>query len=181
MPYRRGFSIHSKPYGLKRTHARRWMLDGPLGYTVAVWFIVACGTVTIAEPSANIRPAMLSQSILFPRQAPTRAPQIYPDARLVGQLVVVDTCLRIDVGQGHPSVLPVWPPNFTLSIENGTPTIMNEVGNVVGRVGDTLELRGGDIPDDENAWLTTEMLRQKPPQTCRGPYWLAADDVKRAS
>lgn len=150
-----------------------------LGGIGAAALLVACSMFTSADNTTQqTTPLPSSAIILFPQQAPADNPRFYPDARFVGQLVVVDTCLRIDSGDGHPSILPVWPHTFTLSSKNELVSILNETGGVIARVGDTVELRGGSIPEDEHAWLTTDMLRQKPPQACDGPYWLAADDVK---
>ncbi len=126
----------------------------------------ACGTsqTTVMSPAPNV---------VFPRQRQVAGPRSFPSAAFGGRLVNDNGCLRVG------NSLVVWPAEFTLITKNGVLTIIDEHDRTVAQVGDELLLGGGEIPPDERAWLNTEILRQRPPERCPGPYWLATDKVQR--
>ena len=54
--------------------------------------------------------------VFFIRQEPAVGLRVVWDAELIGELVVEKGCLRVDRSDAEISYLPVWPPDFTLSI-----------------------------------------------------------------
>ncbi len=131
------------------------------------------GVVLVGEgqtkPTAP--PAAFAPDVVFLRQAPVDGSPAYPAALLEGTLVVVDGCLRLKPTLGETSSVPVWPPDYSLGDDNGVLVIRNGPGEMVARVGDQVQLGGGQIDGD---WLFKEIMRQQPPANCPGPYWLTA-------
>lgn len=108
----------------------------------------------------------------FPQQKET--PNVYMDALLVGELVLVDNCLRINDSDGN-SYLPIWPQGFSLHIEKNIIQVIDDTGQFVAQVGDNLKVGGGEMPEE----YITEYLAQPLPNGCSGPYWIASNDITR--
>lgn len=109
--------------------------------------------------------------------SPTASPRIVATrwtAELVGKLVTVDGCLRVNSIHGGTSYLLVWPPEYTgkVSIEKGTVQIVDRDKMIVWHIGEMVHLGGGEVPSIE---YLDERLRQKLPANCPGPYWVVGD------
>lgn len=116
--------------------------------------------------------ATSSPALFFPQQ---RNPQ--PDfmsALLIGELVVVDSCIRIHDNDGN-NYLPIWPQGFSLQIKKNIVQIVDETGQVVAQVGDKLEVSGGEMPAEH----ITEYSAQPIPSDCPGPYWIVGNEINR--
>jgi hypothetical protein len=85
-------------------------------------------------------------------------------ALLVGELVVQDGCLRVQTDQA--SVLVIWQADYFLTDNDGLLEILDETGQVVAQVGETVHLGGGMQSAVDEA-----ELRQAIPVSCPGPYW----------
>jgi len=114
-------------------------------------------------------------TIFFPRQAFVAGEQAAMTALLIGELVVVDGCLRVNSREGS-SYLVIWSPSVKLNIENNSIKILNEAGQVVARVGEEIRLSGGEVTSFE-APQETERLQGKLPNACRGPYWVVGNEI----
>lgn len=95
---------------------------------------------------------------------------------LVGKLVEVENCLRVDDRDSDTSYLLVWPPDITATLEKDTVRVVTSVitGNrkeVVLHVGEMVRLSGGETENLE------EQLRQTLPANCPGPYWVVGIEV----
>jgi hypothetical protein len=109
--------------------------------------------------------------------SPTASPRIVATrwtAELIGKLVTVDGCLRVNERDSSTSYLLVWPPEYTekVSIEKDTVQIIDRGKTVVWHIGEMVHLGGGEIPSIE---YLDERLRQKLPANCPGPYWVVGD------
>lgn len=118
--------------------------------------VVACGRgqqemettlTTIITPSAP------ESDIFFPQLSPVEGTRETMTADLFGQLVLVDSCLRVnnvsEVDNSVTSVLLVWPPEFRLNVEGDVVQILDGTGQIVARIGDQIWTGGGGFGDAE--------------------------------
>ena len=148
--------------------------------------VAACGgePTTAAEPGPTILvpqqgPGDVSTSaaepgptIFFPQQKAVDGEREVMDALLIGKLVVVEGCLRVNTSYSDTGYLLVWPPDFRLSTENDTIQVLNGAGQVVARVGDEVDIGGGEVRYLERL---DEYVRQQLPPDCSGTYWIVGD------
>jgi hypothetical protein len=99
----------------------------------------------------------------------------YWTAELIGELVHVDGCLRVNVDGGTSYVL-VWPPDLLATIEESTVRV--KTGLVTGYInevelhlGDTVRLSGGTT-----SALPAPLAEQAPPN-CPEPYWVVGIEI----
>ncbi|HEX8680952.1 MAG TPA: hypothetical protein VF707_01465, partial [Ardenticatenaceae bacterium] len=138
-------------------------LGGPIGTEIMV------GQVTVIAP-----PAL---TVIFPQQKPVEGEREMMTAELLGQLVSVDSCLRVNVDGGE-SYLVVWPPDVTLNTDGGSVQVLDETGQVVARTGEMVYLDGGGgaLPAEG---VETELLEQPGALGgCPGPYWIVGNIVR---
>jgi len=112
--------------------------------------------------------------VSFPRQEPVEGMRATMAAELIGDLVLVDGCLRVNSIYGDVSYLPVWPPEFTLRAEGDEIQVHDGDDQVVARVGQEVYMSGGEgaaasIPD---------CVREQLPAACTGPHWTVGDTVR---
>ncbi len=89
-------------------------------------------------------------------------------ALLVGELAVVDNCVRVKATSGESSYLLVWPTDFDFSVSGTSILVRDKLlsEEVTWRAGDIVRLGGGEIPSLD------DQLRGRVPANCEGPYWL---------
>lgn len=85
-------------------------------------------------------------------------------AELIGELVVENGCLRVKTEFG--GYLVIWQADYFLTEQDGRIHILNEHGEIVATVGETIHMGGGEIPQ-----VATTELRAPIPEPCGGPYW----------
>jgi hypothetical protein len=112
--------------------------------------------------------------VAFPRQGPVEGLRVVMQAEMVGQLVLVDGCLRLESIYGDTSYLPVWPPEFALRSEDEEIQVLDGTGQVVARVGEEIFMGGGE----GSASVMAKCVRQQLPVTCTGPYWIVGEGVR---
>jgi hypothetical protein len=112
--------------------------------------------------------------VAFPRQGPIEGPRAVMQAELIGRLVLVDGCLRIDSIHGAESLLPIWPPEFGLAAQGDEVQVLDGDGQVVARVGEEVYMGGGESSTPGLA----ECVREQLPATCTGPYWIVGEGVR---
>jgi hypothetical protein len=112
--------------------------------------------------------------VAFPRQEPVEGVRVVMEAELIGELVLVNGCLRVKSIYDDRSVLPVWPPEFTLRAENDALQVLDGAGQVVARVGQEVYMGGGG----GSATSLAECVRQQLPADCTGPYWIVGEGVR---
>ncbi|CAN5598946.1 hypothetical protein BH24ACT21_BH24ACT21_09100 [soil metagenome] len=99
-------------------------------------------------------------------------------ALAVGRLVVDDVgCLRLkDDRAGSRGDLIVWPPGHSMRVEDGEIQIVRGDGQTVARVGDKMELGGGQItPTSGSREAYEEKLKIS--EKCMGPLWIVGEVV----
>ncbi|MFO7538007.1 MAG: hypothetical protein R6X32_08095, partial [Chloroflexota bacterium] len=148
-------------------------------------FILLIGiTACTPQPEAGLLPesATPTPSIFFPQTEPPQPPRtriaetgevilevhVHMLASSEGELVLADNCLWL-----HNSLI-VWPANVSLHIEEGIPTIRDETGSVVARVGEWIAMGGGSMPHEH----LVDRIRQQIPEACRrDAYWMAGPEI----
>ncbi len=99
-------------------------------------------------------------------------------ALAVGRLVVDDVgCLRLkDDRAGGRGDLIVWPPGYSMTVEDGEIQIVRGDGQTVARVGDRVEMGGGQItPTSGSREAYEEKLKIS--EKCMGPLWIVGEVV----
>lgn len=110
--------------------------------------------------------------VAFPRQAPLVTSVM--EAELMGDLALADGCLRVRSIYGDDSLLPIWPPEFTLQAENDQIQVLDGDGRVVARVGEEVYMGGGRVSSP----AMPDCVRQQLPAECSGPYWMVGMGVR---
>ena len=136
--------------------------DGDLTY----WFRIQ------VRPELSTTPA--EPPVFFLRQEPAAGPRVVWEAELIGGLVVEEGCLRVNRSDADISYLPVWPPDFTLSIEADAVLLLNGGGEVVASVGQHVRVSGGAVRSAERL---DQRVREKLTAGCAGPYWIVGNEV----
>ena len=94
-------------------------------------------------------------SMQFLREKPsTGSNRVYMNALGQGVLTLQDNCLRL---RPHGPVI-IWPVGFTPHNNNGVVEVRNALGQVVAKVGEPIEIPGGQIKKDTGG--------------CSGPTWV---------
>lgn len=130
--------------------------------------VTACSNKSTTASASDPTP-----TIFFPKQKAVNGERVTMEALLIGELVVVEGCLRVNSSYSDTSYLLVWPPDFTLSTENDAIQILDGAGQVVARVGEAVRIGGGEVP----AWVAPAHAERPLPDDCPGPYWIVGDVV----
>ena len=113
----------------------------------------------------------------FPLQRPGFEKLAYPAALTAGDLVLENGQLRLadapDTLPDEESRLLVWPPYFSVQVEDGRVRMLDSSGNPAAQTGDRIEVGGGQITEAVAETYTGQRL----PVGCRGPYWLVSHVV----
>ncbi len=94
-------------------------------------------------------------------------------AMMIGKLVLVDDCLRVNSIYSNESELLIWPPDFDVRMNNDAIEIVDRTvaKRAVWRIGEVVTLGGGEvyrINDGERPLFSAN---------CLGPYWIVGDVV----
>jgi len=109
--------------------------------------------------------------IAFPRQKPTEGFRESMCAQLVGRLRLEGACLYVQ-SLGGGSLLPIWPPEFTLRIEGDQVLVIDGEGQVAARAGEEVYMGGGYVG------VTDEWVLQQIPPACQGEYFVVGNEVR---
>lgn len=96
-------------------------------------------------------------------------------ALMRGTLTLRDGCLRV-VGE-EPGHLIIWQTDYFVSRNGEELEVLDREGKVVARVGDVVNLGGGNVPLSDQL---KGQLKAPVPEKCVGPYWLMGD-ISRAN
>jgi hypothetical protein len=108
--------------------------------------------------------------IAFPRQKPVEGFRVCMEAALVGILRPEGECLYVE-SLGGGSLVPIWPPEFTLRVEGNQMLVINGEGQVAARAGEEVYMGGGGGGADE--WV-----QQQIPPACQGEYFIVGCEVR---
>jgi hypothetical protein len=94
------------------------------------------------------------------------------EALATGTLILENRYLRLSHSYYDTTHLIIWPKGYTLDKDSDGILILNEDGQFVARIGDTISAAGGEMKNMFNLWLVGVFV----PLNCEGPYWIT-DDV----
>jgi hypothetical protein len=134
--------------------------------------LVAVGGYSAEEIDVCATPDV--PGVAFPRQGPVEGMRTVMQAEMIGQLVLVDGCLRIESIYDDTSYLPVWPPEFELGSDDDEIQVLDGVGQIVAQVGEEIYMGGGE----GSVSVMAECVRQQLPPACTGPYWIVGEGVR---
>ncbi|MBA3943417.1 MAG: hypothetical protein H0X37_02510 [Herpetosiphonaceae bacterium] len=98
-------------------------------------------------------------------------------ALLEGKLIEQDGCLRVRPSDSGPSDLVIWQPDYFVNRNGLRIEILDRTGTVVARVGDVVDVGGGETSMTQEL---EQQMRMPLPKQCDGPYWLMGElDVKK--
>ncbi len=115
--------------------------------------------------------------VVFIRQKPVEGVGQVMAALATGRVVVDDAgCIRLKNRGSYDGDLIVWPPGYSMQTEGVKVHIVKEDGETLARVGDRVELGGGQIPAHPGV---REMYEKhlEIPQKCTGPLWIVGQVV----
>jgi hypothetical protein len=134
-----------------------------------VELVVVEGSSTARDKDLLLTPPV--PGIAFPRQKPAEGFREAMLAELVGTLQLDGACLYVQpLGDG--SVLPIWPPEFTLRAEGDQVLVIDREGQVAARAGEEVYMSGGYVG------VTDEWVLQQIPPACRGEYFVVGNEVR---
>lgn len=122
----------------------------------------------LREPPPNVTPA--PEAVLPQLRVTSGAFML---ALFEGELIVENGCLRVQPDGSDTSHLVIWQPDYFASNNNGAIEIVDRDGAVVGRVGEQINMSGGEVSS-----LDERQLRDRLPANCSGPYWLAGNEIE---
>jgi len=125
---------------------------------IALWRIGELAVLPRLTPRAP--------DISFPSQKSVQQPGTSAPDELIGTLRLENGCLRVESLRGEETVLPIWPPEFVLQVDEGQIQVIDGEEKVVARVDQEVYVTGRRGPV-EDEWV----LQQIPP-ACQGPYTL---------
>lgn len=143
-------------------------------FCLLAFAIVACGSkpTPVATPTAPaiVTVTGLDTTVFFPVPKPVDGEGGSDTALLVGELILIDNCLRINDKNSDTSYLPIWPPDFTVMFdEHNVIQINNGIGETVATPGYEISTGGGEVPDVH--------VNQQIRDACSGPYWVIGEWV----
>lgn len=108
------------------------------------------------------------RSVLVLRYTPTFAALAAAPVAVSGELVWYSDqrCLQLQTGQGPGPVTLLWPPGWSVRIEDEAAIVVDDAGQAVVRTGDQVALRGRPIPQDWSAELYQRAVQELPFDCC---------------
>lgn len=126
--------------------------------------VTACQAIQPTMPSAAAKPTQ----VYFPQdQLTTPTPgRPFEQARLEGQVVVINGCLGLIAANSQPYII-VWPPEYTLRADGDQWQIRERATDaLLATTGDIIALSGGYHPVVRAQWLAHDTL----PAVCVEPF-----------
>lgn len=151
-------------------------MSGPFFQTILLFSgllaMTACNSSSSA--SSTTTPTAGPHVVASSTTTPTAEPQVvatFWTAELIGELIEVEHCIRVNDRDSNTSYLLVWPPDITATTDKDTVRVVTGAitGNrneVILHVGEMVRLSGGETENLD------EQLRQALPANCPGPYWV---------
>lgn len=145
-----------------------------------VLIVAACTKTTDSslQQTKEPLPATVSASnnaIYFPRQEKKDGEWAAMDALTGGTLVMVDNCIRLNIDKSNGSYLLIWPPDFSVTVQDESTNVLNEENKVVTSVGDRVQMSGGEI---SSISMLEKYIQDQVPSQCPGPYWIIGYEIK---
>jgi hypothetical protein len=102
---------------------------------------------------------------------PVTRGEVGMEALAKGTLILEDGYLRLSSIYSDDKYLIIWPNGYSLNNEGEEIQILDDSGQVVAKVGDTISAAGG-----KSGWLMCCVAIGKVlPFNCDGPYWISCE------
>ncbi len=132
------------------------------------WLRFAFAILAFSATVTGCTGAEVANGVHFLEQRPSDAPDM--TALLDGQLVLSEKCLVIQGEEARSAHTAIWPSGFSLAVQGESVRVLNGDREIVARVGDTIRVGGGEIPQ-----LSPEAFEANfsgSPTGCAAPYWV---------
>jgi hypothetical protein len=166
-----------------RPSSTRHAIGCPRIMALMMFVLSIAVTTTCSAPPSPQLPVVTETplEIKTPQPKETAPPHVVATvllSEIVGELDIVDGCVRVIDRVDNVSSLLVWPPDFEVTIEKDTVRIIG--GKVSGNHtesllhdGEMVYFGGGEISQPNEQQLSSES------PNCPGPYWLAGSIGER--
>jgi hypothetical protein len=146
---------------LTRIHAKNVVVHATnlLLSSIAGLLVIACSAAEPA-PSDPSLPVIAQYS---------EASNAFPTALIRGTVVEQDGCIRLRTSDDARGRLLMWQPSHRVHRNGERIEIVDGKGKVIARVGESIDLGGGEMPAIEN------YLKSPIPPACTGPYWMVGE------
>lgn len=149
-----------------------------LGIVLLAWSIgCSSGESTFNEGEINVtaQPYRMADGaeLYFPQIPPTSEGEDSLEALIVGTLAYRDKCLY--VGKEGEWYLPLWPSAFVLDDKDEEWKILDQTGEVVAIVGQTVSMSGGIV---SRSIIADPDVLAILPNECDEPFWLVGEEVR---
>lgn len=113
------------------------------------------------------------RTLLFLRAKPALDEQMVGSERLTGKLVSYDyrRCLHLQTESGPGSYTLLWPAGWSVQVADGRATVVDEAGQAMARLGDTVSLRGRPVPQTMESPVYSQLIAELPGD-CVGASWV---------
>ena len=151
-------------------HARFLSLSSRLTEGRKALLEIVCILVVVPIMSISCHGNSFTQPVpFFPVEKEPDSSYIYPSALSEGKLVLYKNSLRLKHFWGTSDLL-IWPYGYSLRIEGKELQVIDNYGQLVGRLGDKIKVGGGEVPSE----IIEKYIGQELPDDCEGPYWLVS-------
>ena len=130
--------------------------------------IVLIGIGCVANPSNA------AESVLYLPVQNERGTELLT-ALLSGRLVLDQGYLRVSAEP--KTYLIIWPYGYSWQAKNNEIWVLDDKGQAVVKVGDSVTIGGGDIPQS----FAEQKIDKRFPENVQGPFWLANPGTKAAN
>ncbi|PHN04870.1 hypothetical protein [Flavilitoribacter nigricans] len=114
----------------------------------------------------------------FPRRIAQPGETAQMEALLIGKLLLINNCFRIQSEGSNELITPIWPPDFDYQLTtDSTFVILNAAGNEVARTNAGIRLSGGEIRDAQALEGQIEGGVPKLLLSCPVPYWVVGEEI----
>lgn len=128
------------------------------------------GTTSMSPPT--------DLGLFFPKQKPGGSLEAFMEALTRGEIVTEKRCVILRHPDGSKDLL-VWPSGFELSANRDELNILDEEDEFVARIGDEVEMSGGQVTALEAGEAYEELRRElRIPETCPESLWMVGAEVR---
>ena len=115
--------------------------------------------------------------VVFIEQKSSEGMRAVMEALARGKVMVDDAgCIRLESGRAYHGDLIVWPPDYSMQVKGDEILIIKEDGQTLARVGDRVELGGGQVSFSSGA-REAYKKHLKIPEKCTGPLGIVGQVV----
>ena len=141
------------------------------------YWIVGSARPNLTYDSDLFTPEVVSTpeiEAIFLRYKPALEEQASPAKEVTGRLALdkYQRCLQLDAGGPGGDVHLFWPQDWSLSAGDGEVAVLDGIGQVVGRVGESVSLRVREVPSTWEDAVYQQLVNELPCSCMGGMSWL---------